>query len=277
MLKFILLVLILTGSLQGQAAEGFFSNPKTLTPEDVLEHLGDKSLDMCWQFGKHDFFHFITKKDQVYFEIILDKVPDSFSESTKNLFIKSKNTPYFFSYDGGVINHPRKEQRELGADTPSYLVAERRVFELPNPQPLKESDLLSIIANKNVLFYTGAGLSVAAGVASMAQLNDLLGLRVGEEFIFSLREALEHPEEFSQKILSFHNACFFSPPTEAHNALAKLALFKNTKIVTENLDCLHEHSGISPYRVKAEELREWGSASIKNIDYIICLHNLAVE
>ena len=75
-----------------------------------------------------------------------------------------------------------------------------------------------------------------------------------------------------RKVSQFHNACFLSPPTEAHKALKKLAIFKNTKIVTENLDCLHEYSGILPYRINAEQLREEvGGYQLSQIDYIICV------
>jgi hypothetical protein len=41
--------------------------------------------------------------------------------------------------------------------------------------------------------------------------------------------------------------------------------------VTENLDCLHEYSGILPYRINAEELREIASSQLHNIDYVVCV------
>lgn len=76
----------------------------------------------------------------------------------------------------------------------------------------------------------------------------------------------------SKKIKSFHDACLFSAPTPAHTALKDLAFFKNTRIITENLDCLHEASGIYPYRIDAKHLREEvGGQSLAQFDYIICI------
>lgn len=262
---------------------GFFSNPEVISSHVILEQLDSKSLDMCWQFGENDFLYFISKKNEVYFEIVLDKIPSSYDESIKKLFLEksshsdSKEKKYYiFSYEWKnderpVINLPREPKKARGSNTLSYCVDKRRIFEHSKPQNIAEAEILSIISNKNVLFYTGAGLSVASAVPSMTQLNDLLGLKPGKEIVLSLQNALQNPEKFSQKILIFHNACLFSRPTEAHRALAKLAVFKNTKIVTENLDCLHEYSGILPYRINAEELREIGGSHLSTIDYVICI------
>jgi NAD-dependent SIR2 family protein deacetylase len=141
-----------------------------------------------------------------------------------------------------------------------------------SPQKLKEMQLEEVIKNDNFLFYTGAGLSLASDVPAMSDLNKLLGLEEGELFLFSLEKALNNPREFASKILIFHNACLYSAPTPAHIALKELAIFKNIRIVTENLDCLHERTGIYPYRINVKELRdEIGGASVLYFDYIICI------
>lgn len=262
----------------------FFSNPDVLTTSEVLEQLDSKSLDMCWQFGENDFFHFITKKNEVYFEILFDRIPSSYDKSAQDLFIlKTEHLEgkeikhYIFSCESKIdgqfiINEPRNQEKVRGSNNLSYLVDERRIFEKSSPQSMTVDDIASIICNYNIIFYTGAGLSVASGVPSMSQLNDLLGLKEKEEFIDSLKHILSQPEKFIEKVSQFHDACFLSPPTEGHKALKKLAVFKNSKIVTENLDCLHEYSGILPYRINAEELREGvDSYQLKQIDYIICI------
>jgi NAD-dependent SIR2 family protein deacetylase len=44
------------------------------------------------------------------------------------------------------------------------------------------------------------------------------------------------------------------------------------RLITENLDCLHEASGVYPYRIDAKHLRdEVGSDSLIPFDYIICV------
>lgn len=283
--KKMLLLAVISFSLcnANERKADFFSNPAVISSNEIHEQLDSKSLDMCWQFGENDFFHFISKKDEVYFEIFFANVPGSYSESAKKVFIEKTSSfdnkekkHYVFSYEWKsneqpVINLPREHDKERGSNNSSYLVDTRRVFEQSTPQNINEDEILSIISNKNILFYTGAGISVASEVPSMTQLEDLLGLKRGEELAISLEKAVRNPEEFSKKIVGFHNACFFSPSTKAHKALTKLAVFKNTKIVTENLDCLHEYSGILPYRINAEELREIGGLQLSSIDYIICI------
>ncbi len=261
----------------------FFSNPEPISAIDALQQLDLKSLDMCWQFGEHDLFHFISKKNEVYFEILFEKIPSYYDISIKNIFIENACDPFnkkkmhsIFSYEWKkneqpIVNIPRKPEKNRGANSSSYLIDKRRIFECSSPQFIEEDKIISIISNKQILFYTGAGLSIASEVPSMTQLYDLLGLKEGVEFAFSLQQALKEPKKISKRISAFHDACFFSLPTEAHKALAKLAIFKNTKIVTENLDCLHEYSGILPYRINAEELREIGDSQLSNIDYIICI------
>lgn len=47
---------------------------------------------------------------------------------------------------------------------------------------------------------------------------------------------------------------------------------KNVRILTENLDCLHESSGIYPYRINAEHLRDVvGPEAIREYDAVICI------
>ena len=121
-----------------------------------------------------------------------------------------------------------------------------------------------------MLFYTGAGLSRASAVPAMDELNELLGFDE-KNFLFSLESALENPKAFATKIQEFHQACLFSPPTPAHLALRDLAVFKNIRILTENLDSLHEASGIYPYRIDPHHLREIGGSSLAPFDYIICV------
>jgi NAD-dependent SIR2 family protein deacetylase len=261
----------------------FFSNPDMISYHEIIEQLDSKSLDMCWQFGKNDFFHFISKKNEVYFEILLEKMPRSY-EAVKELFVEEelesdgeKKKYYIFSYEWKIDIEPISNQLQIqdkprSSNTSSYLVDQRRIFKQVAPQSMAVNDLVSVICHDHILFYTGAGLSIASGVPSMDQLNGLLGLKEGEEFVSSLQNALQNPGKMVEKILQFHHACIYSPPTEAHRAIKQLALFKNTKIVTENLDCLHEYSGILPYRINAEQLREEiGSSQLRDIDYIVCI------
>ena len=149
---------------------------------------------------------------------------------------------------------------------------DRRVIKQAFPRQISREELSAIVRNERVLFYTGAGLSLASGVPAMNELHDLLGLDAGEKFLLSLENAIQSPQKFASNILAFHKACLFSAPTKAHLALRDIALFKNSRLITENLDCLHEASGIFPYRIDAKQLRdEVGGEVLVQLDYIICI------
>lgn len=136
----------------------FFSNPDVLTTSEVLEELDSKSLDMCWQFGENDFFRFITKKNEVYFEILFERIPSSYEKWAQDLFILQteclegeEKEHYIFcceskSYGQSIINQPRKEEKVYGSNNFTYLVDERRIFEKSSPKFIEADDIASISA-----------------------------------------------------------------------------------------------------------------------------------
>lgn len=261
----------------------YFSNPRLFSTEELSLELKEKTLNMCWRFGSDSWFRFVTKNSEVYFEVCLGTLPDIYSDfipRMKNKFIGNglgNSKQLVFSYkikaDGNEeVNILQSNQWEGDPDEYSYLVGERRVSENASPQYMTQDELGAIIRERNILFYTGAGLSIASGIPAMNELQDLLGLETGERFFFPFESVLEDPRSFALKILAFHNACLFSAPTKAHFALKELAVFKNIQIITENLDCLHEASGIYPYRIDAKHLREEvGSVCLTQFDYVICM------
>jgi NAD-dependent SIR2 family protein deacetylase len=239
------------------ADSDYFCNPRACSAEELQRGLKEKTLDMAWYFGEGGHFRFVSKSDEVYFEIY---------EFQGLVF------SYRIDGEGEEINVPRKFERKTHPDGDSYLVTKRRIVEGGSPGRIDEEGLARVIKNHPVLFYTGAGLSVASNVPAMGELQSLLGLEMGENFLLSLKGAIENPREFASKIAGFHQACFSSAPNGAHFALKELADFKNIRLITENHDCLHEASGIYPYRINAKHLREEvGGESVCGFDYIICV------
>jgi NAD-dependent SIR2 family protein deacetylase len=269
--------------LRAHAQADYFSAPTLCSSEELAQELKKKTLDMCWHFGQDSHFRFVSENERVYFEISLGKLPsnyDDFLSRIKDKFIEDTSEGslrFVFSYaidDDGLeeVNIPRRRQKNIHPDESSYLVADRRVIKQASPEHIDREELSAIIRNERVLFYTGAGLSLASDVPAMNELHDLLGLETGERFLLSLENAIKNPREFVSNILVFHKACLFSAPTQAHLALKDIALFKNIRLITENLDCLHEASGIFPYRIDARQLRdEVGSEGLTQFDYIICI------
>jgi NAD-dependent SIR2 family protein deacetylase len=252
--------------------------PKTCSAEELTQMLKEKGLDMCWNFGPDSYLRFTTENEDVYFEIVAGTLPpgyDEFLTRFQDKFIKTEKQrtfSYKLQKDGSEAFHLLVNARQVKPEEYSYIVTERRILENAHPQQLTQAQLIELIKSKNILFYTGAGLSLGSGVPAMAELQELLGLEASEKFLFSLEKALVNPREFASKILTFHKACLNSPPTPAHLALKELAALKNTRIFTENLDALHETSGISPYRIDPNQLRqETDEVTFRAFDYIICV------
>jgi NAD-dependent SIR2 family protein deacetylase len=257
---------------------GYFSDPNLYSSEELAQALKEKRLDMSWRVGKDSYFRFVSKNDEVYFEICLGTLPEIYKDFIARVKDKciEQGSKLIFSYrikgDGSEeINQPQDFQDAPHPDEYSYIAADRRVVKDGSPRQISPDELAAIIKNKGVLFYTGAGLSMASSVPGMVELNDLLGLEASVNCFFSLEKALDNPREFASKIKIFHQACFSSPPTKAHLALKELAVLKNVRIVTENLDTLHEASGINPYRVEAGHFRELGKDAVAQFDYVICV------
>jgi len=103
----------------------------------------------------------------------------------------------------------------------------------------------------------------------MAQLEDALGMANKE--VLSEKNALYNPESAAKAFTEFCEAMLHNPPTKAHEDLTKIATYKKCKIVTENMDNLHQRTRIKPYCVVGKEFKqevknEWA----KDIEAIIC-------
>ncbi len=218
------------------------SPPNILSPEAVSEGVRNRFLDASWiENGGH--FRFITTHTSVYFEIAIGD--------------------FFYSY--GTNNKPFSQGSE-------YFIHEPRVVEGECPSFMTQEELFTCIQNHSVVFYTGAGLSIASGVPAMEQLNCLFGIEEGSGFLASIKKASLNPQVWSARIEEFHRACFFSPPTKAHYALKELSLARGVQLLTENLDYLHEYTGIIPYRIDAQRLKaELDPSSLSEIDYVVCV------
>lgn len=277
------LLILASFNVRAYSHSNFFSNPRFCSLEELDQELKDKTLDMGWYFGQGSHFRFVSKSDEVYFEICIGTLPDiydDFISQVKSRFVESPIGElqglvfcYKVNNEGKEeMNVPQQFQRGARPDEDSYLLTERRVVENASPLCICQEKLSKIIKNHPILFYTGAGLSIASNVPAMNGLQNLLGFEIGKNFLFSLRSAIENPREFASKISVFHRACFLSAPNKAHFALKDLAALKNTRLITENHDCLHEASGIYPYRIGARHLRdEVGAESLVQFDYIICV------
>jgi len=276
--KILLVFSVCVFTHQGYTENNYFCNPYIFSSEELTQQLEKKTLDMCWNFGKDSHFRFVTGNHEVYIEICLGTLSERYNDfvaRVKDKFIERSNQlifTYKMKSDGTEEIHIPQMGEHEDPDGDSYIVSDRRVLENTNPQRMYQDELETIIRTKDILFYTGAGISLASEIPAMNELNELLGFQEGEMFVFSLENVVEKPREFASKVLTFHKACLYSAPTKAHFALKELAIFKNIRLITENLDCLHEASGIFPYRIDPKHLREKvGGEYFTHVDYIICI------
>lgn len=184
--------------------------PRFLSGEEIISGLHERNLDMTWNIGDADHFRFVTHHDEIYFEIFLSAFPDCFEETQKKLFTEEERQIegitkkiFTFSYrlndfKGEVINGPNEDPSYPHADGVPYTVAERRILKNTEPQEMTASELAEIISIKNIVFYTGAGLSAASNVPTMSQLFDLLKLEEGYGF-FSIVKKYAHGAQRSSQ------------------------------------------------------------------------------
>lgn len=143
-------------------------------------------------------------------------------------------------------------------------------FEMPNPEHISLERLAEILENKRVLFYTGAGISADGGVHDMGDLKKLLQIDQSQLYDGFLMMAVEDPEKVVDLWNEFTHVALNNNPTPAHIALAELAKKLQCKIFTENVDHLHEKTGIQPLKPTGDWLREniqkeW----LKDVDIIV--------
>lgn len=143
---------------------------------------------------------------------------------------------------------------------------------LPKPQEMEIAQLIEVLKNKKILFYTGAGISIASGILSMDQFKKNLGIDMAQKIDDLLKKAITAPESVINLWEEFVEAASEKPATPAHQSLAKLAQKLKAQIFTENVDKLHEKSGIRAIHITGPWLEEniqpeW----LKDIDAVITI------
>lgn len=134
-----------------------------------------------------------------------------------------------------------------------------------------------LVSLKHVVFYTGAGIS-AGVVPTMAELINTLGLDICWKDEKARTELIEkmiaRGADSIEYMKHFYTQCLHGNPTPAHWSLA--SLLRNTEhwsLLTENLDMLHERSGIIPlHRNDSDWLqRAVSPEDLKKIDCVVAI------
>jgi len=152
---------------------------------------------------------------------------------------------------------------------------------MPKPEKIEEENiknLVELIKNKKVLFYTGAGMSASApnkrdrawGMGQLLEKAKIDMNKKGRDAFFD--EAIKDPSEMvniqQENIDTLHN----SPATPAHKALKNIAMLKKSRIFTENHDTFQEKTEIKPDKISGPWLEdnvkpEW----LRDVDAVITI------
>lgn len=146
------------------------------------------------------------------------------------------------------------------------------------PQNINPQSLAEIFIHKNILVYTGAGIS-AFSIPDFSQVYKnlnwpKLALDTQDRVMCYIQCFFKNEEHALRTMQQFFEKCFFTKPTSAHIALARLVgINRNISLVTENLDFLHEYSGVQPIRLASVEWQELSKdlSAFKDFEYIVVI------
>ncbi|MEK3877785.1 Sir2 family NAD-dependent protein deacetylase [Paenibacillus sp. FSL M7-0420] len=100
-------------------------------------------------------------------------------------------------------------------------------------------------SKEELVFYTGAGISRASGIWGTKELLDQLYIK---DLPVLTRICIEEPKVIMTRFMMFLWRIKFAKPTAAHLALARLLdRYNNNVVVTENIDMLHQKSGVKAH------------------------------
>jgi NAD-dependent deacetylase len=168
---------------------------------------------------------------------------------------------------------PPSPDAPLSLEEAMGIVHPPRVLKNQSPRVAIISEIIACIRNKHCIFYTGAGIS-AGVVPTMTELMKNLQIEESqskESLLSTLQDVLKNPDAYIQPMEDFYQPCLYGTPTLAHIALRDIVHQKKWGLLTENLDLLHQRSGINPLH---HDGTNWlksnvSIADLKKIDYVI--------
>lgn len=275
MYKFYYKALFVTLSMQAPyiSSNILLQAPATITLEGVQQKQENETSSFCWTTEKDCCFKFRFSCGTTCGTMQLtEHIFNQLQEEDKQKFHQcSSEETALWRYDWGIKTINQRAQ-EIQKPTGNYYFAQPRiVVSSAHPQRFDSITLADIIKHKRIIFYTGAGISAAANVKLMVELEASLGI-VKQSALACAHNLLQKDQQVLDTFTAFCKAAFEQPPTAAHYALKKLALYKSTQIITENFDLLQHRTGIVPLFIDAPTYSpQITPQDLQEIDAIICL------
>lgn len=189
---------------------------------------------------------FLRKKKETRVNLIIrcnEKSLKVLPQELQQLFKKSDDKFVYSLFD--IVN----DNHDSEPDTTKFIPMEQKLVCKDTPAKMTCEELKAIIRTKKVIFYTGAGISAQA-IPTMNILMQYLGMSEDLEYGNKLQqyicEVINNPGKYTKILQDFFDRCRNAPPTTAHTLLAKCVKKFGHLLVTENVDQLHQNSGIEP-------------------------------
>ena len=246
---------------------------------DGIEKLKSEEAEernTSFSFGSNKRRYFLGNNQKEYFFSIeiYHRLLDELSEEEKAKFTKVRKVVDGEEIDVYVMKVGPVPELKLDSTeraAPEYIIAPRRNFkERQQPKEMTAAELAEFIKDKCVLFYTGAGISMAHGVPGLAELETALGIDMDKRTDGFLKRSVTDSAIVIDSWKEFERASKETPATPAHLALAEIAKKKKSVIFTENVDELHAKTEVDAIHIHGSFLREnidpvW----LKSVDCVV--------
>lgn len=168
------------------------------------------------------------------------------TEDTYDLTIYYQDLCYMYQYNNGILMKQVQEQNEM-YQTSSCKMKEEQTIHYTVGDEKNLDRVLNLIKDniKDTLFYTGAGVSRESGIITFSELFLKWKLDCPEEFIKTIDA---EPDALLKVFREFIRLFKIAKPNRNHYLLRNIVREHGGTIVTENLDMLHELSGVKPIK-----------------------------
>jgi len=276
--KFVLLFCAIFINCYGQVEHNLLLQaPGYVDAEKHIQALQNKTYVMTWCLHNKVWKSCMYHQGKYALSVCYRQLPDSFTQEEKSLFkhVIKNDKDYFvyhFDQDGivvdGMINY---EEEIYDQSRATYYVAMPRIIIDACPEKISYQQLQEIVTKQRILFYTGAGISIAADIFSMNELMQQLDLQKDQEVDGFVQRILHEPLKNIEVIRIFFESMVHKKSTAAHYAIKKLAISLPAALMTENCDSLHEKTEIAPLRVSPHFFKQnIPDNSAQQIDAVIC-------
>lgn len=201
-----------------------------------------------------------VREGRPFFTVIFrGELPSDFTEEEQDSFIwkpaeiEGHNKSFYILRYGNAPEVKLEREEWMDLDPEHHIAWRREEDESVEVDKLNAADLAEYLEDKKAVFYTGAGLS-RENVPAMKEMCGELGIDGDSDIDDFARLAVREPGKLLARMKVVRDKMSGSQPTRGHKALAEVAKKLQCQILTENIDLLHERSGVRPVHVSKEEI-----------------------